>query len=101
MRMLMSVEIPNDKFNAAIKDGSAGQKIAKILESNKPEATYFTEQNGRRGAILVVEVADPSKVPALAEPWFITFNAEVKFRIAMTPDDLRRSGLDEMAKKWG
>jgi hypothetical protein len=49
---------------------------------------------------LVVNVADPSAVPTLAEPWFLTFNAEVEFRIAMTPEDLARASLDALGKKW-
>jgi hypothetical protein len=47
-----------------------------------------------------VDVADPSKVPSLAEPWFLSFNADVEFHIVMTPDDLGRAGLDTMGKKW-
>src|SRR4030095_16605084 len=31
-------------------------------------AVYFTEYDGRRGAIMIVDVADPSKVTTLAEP---------------------------------
>ena len=45
-------------------------------------------------------MADPSKIPAIAEPWFLIFNADVKFRIAMTPDDLKKSDLDAAGKKW-
>ena len=47
-----------------------------------------------------MDVADPSKIPMLAEPWFLTFNADVKFRIAMTVEDLKNSGLDSLGKKW-
>jgi hypothetical protein len=70
------------------------------MEATKPEAVYFTEMNGARGAIVIVDMADPSKVPALAEPWFLTFNASVEFRVVMTPDDLKKSGLEDLAKKW-
>ena len=100
MRMLMQVQLPLEPFNAAVRDGSAGQKIQRILEATRPEAVYFTEQDGRRGAILVVDVPDPSAIPALAEPWFLTFEAEVQFRIAMTPHDLVRSNLDALGKNW-
>jgi hypothetical protein len=48
----------------------------------------------------VVNVNGPSDVPALAEPWFPTFNAEVESRIAMTPEDLSRASLDALGKKW-
>jgi hypothetical protein len=96
----MNVKIPHQAFNAAVKDGSAGAKLAKILDAIKPEAAYFTEHNGQRGAVLIVDLADASKIPALAEPWFLTFQADCEFRIAMTPEDLKRSGIDAMGKKW-
>jgi hypothetical protein len=98
--MLMHVRFPLEPFNSAVRNGTAGEKIQRILESVKPEAVYFTEQNGHRGGTLVVNVKDSSEVPALAEPFFLTFNAEVEFRIAMTPEDLARSGLDALGKKW-
>ncbi|HUJ89520.1 MAG TPA: hypothetical protein VLX12_04930 [Syntrophorhabdales bacterium] len=100
MRMLMHVKIPHEEFNAAVRDGSAGQKINRILEETKPEAVYFTEYDGERGAIMIVDVKEPSKVPAYSEPWFLLFNADVEFHIVMTPDDLGRAGLDTLGKKW-
>ncbi|MBZ5590844.1 MAG: panthothenate synthetase [Acidobacteriia bacterium] len=100
MRMLMHVQLPLEPFNTAVRDGTAGQKMQRILEAIKPEAAYFSEQNGKRGGTLVVNVKDPSDVPMLAEPWFLTFNAEVEFRIAMTPEDLARANLDALGKKW-
>jgi hypothetical protein len=100
MRMLMNIKLPHQPFNAAVKDGSAGAKLSRILEAIKPEAVYFTEQNGQRGAILIVDLPDASKVPVLAEPWFLLFQADVEFRVVMSPDDLKRSGIDEMGRKW-
>jgi hypothetical protein len=100
MRMLMYLQFPLEPFNTAVRDGSAGQKIQRILEAIQPEAAYFTDQNGHRGATLVVNVKDPSDVPTLAEPWFLTFNAHVEFRIAMTPEDLAHANLDALGKKW-
>jgi hypothetical protein len=50
---------------------------------------------------LVVNVDDASKIPTYAEPWFLTFDADVKFRPVMTPDDLSRAGLEALGKKWG
>jgi len=100
MRMLMQVRIPPEVFNAATRDGSVGEKINRILEATKPEAVYFTTQRGHRGAILVIDLPDPSKIPAFAEPWFLLFNADVELQIAMTPDDLRKGGLEALGKKW-
>ena len=100
MRMLVHVKIPNQDFNAAVRDGTVGRKVNRILEETKSEAVYFTEYNGQRGAVMIVNVADPSKIPGIAEPWFLTFNATVEFHVVMTPEDLGRAGLDELGKKW-
>jgi hypothetical protein len=101
MRMLMDVQLPLEPFNTAVRDGSAGPKIRQIIEAITPEVAYFSERNGRRGGTFVVNVSDPSQIPTLAEPWFLTFNAQVEFHVAMTPEELGRAGLETMANDWG
>lgn len=100
MRIMLDILLPHEPFNTLVKNGSAGAKIKTILDDMKPEAVYFSEYDGRRGAIIIVDLADPSKVPSLAEPWFLTFNADVRFRIAMLPEDLEKAGLIELGKRW-
>ena len=100
MRMLLDITIPHEPFNSLLRQGVAGKKLNDILDALKPEAAYFSEHDGKSGGMLVVDMADASKIPALAEPWFLTFNADVKFRVAMTPDDLKKGGLDALGKKW-
>lgn len=100
MRMLVHAKIPHEKFNAAVKDGTAGKKIQRVLDETRPEAVYFTEYNGQRGAIMIVNVDDPSKIPTFTEPWFLLFDADVEFHIVMSPEDLGRAGLDALGKKW-
>ena len=101
MRMTIDFNLPLEPFNTLVRNGTAGQKIQQILEDIKPEAVYFSERNGQRGGILIVDVADPSKVPSIAEPFFLTFNASVEFHIVMAPEELAQAGLDELGKKWG
>jgi hypothetical protein len=98
--MLFYITLPNAPFNAAVKDGTVGAKLGRILEAIKPEAIYFTDHDGQRGAVAIIEVADVSKIPALCEPWFLTFDAKVETRIAMTPEDLKNSGLDSIGRSW-
>lgn len=100
MRMLMHVDLPLEPFNSAVRDGTAGEKIQRILAEIEPEAAYFSEQGGKRGGVLVVDVETPSDVPRLAEPWFLTFEASVRFRICMTPEDLGKAGLEELGAEW-
>jgi len=100
MRMLLNVKFPHQKFNEAVRNGTADSTLNAILEATKPEAAYFTEQNGQRSAILIVDLPDASKIPTLAEPWFLAFEADVEFHIAMTQEDLEKAGLNELGKKW-
>lgn len=100
MKMLLSVAIPHEPFNSLVRNGKAGEVIAHILETIRPEVAYFTEQDGTRGGIFVVDVKNPSDVPALAEPFFLNFQANCKFRILMSPEDLQKAGLEEIGKKW-
>lgn len=101
MRMLLNVKIPHAEFNAAVRNGTAGEKLQKILQETRPEAAYFTEEEGHRAAILIVNIDHPSQVPSFAEPWFLGFNADVEFKIVMTPADLQEAGLAALGKKWG
>ncbi|CAB3725139.1 panthothenate synthetase [Trinickia soli] len=100
MRMLLNIRIPHEPFNAFVRDGSVGALIERILEETKPEAAYFTEQNGTRGAILVVDLEEPSHIPKFSEPWFLTFNADCEFRVVMLAEDLKKSGLEMLGSKW-
>ncbi len=101
MRMLLNVTIPHEPFNTLVREKKVGAILRSILEELKPEAVYFTEENGTRGAVLVIDVADQSRVPSFAEPFFLNFNADCRFRIAMSPEDLGRAGLEELGEKWG
>ena len=101
MKMLLSVEFPLEPFNSLVRSGKAGEIMGRILETIKPEMAYFTEQDGKRGGIFVVNVNSPSDIPFLAEPFFLKFQAGCKFRILMSPEDLQKAGLEELGKKWG
>ena len=100
MRVILRATLPLEPFNTAVRNGTAGATLNRIVEDAKPEAVYFTEIDGCRTAILVINIERESEIPAYAEPWFLSFNAECRFRIAMTPEDLAQAGLEELGKKW-
>ena len=101
MRVLMQVQNPHGNFNAAVRDGSAGAKLTEIIESIGPESVYFTEMDGKRTALLIVDMEDASQIPSLAEPFFLAFEADVRFHILMSPEDLAKADLEELGNKWG
>ena len=100
MKMLVTVTCPIEPFNTLVRNGTAGEILGRVVDDIKPESIYFTEIDGHRGAVMVVEVPDPSHVPAIAEPWFLNFEANCEFRSAMSPDDLMKSDLNKLAEKW-
>jgi hypothetical protein len=100
MRMLMNVRIPHEPFNTLVKEGTVGEIIRRILDDLKPESIYFPEQGGTRGVVAIKDEDDPSRMPSFSEPFFLNFNADCEFRIAMSPEDLGKAGLDELGKKW-
>ncbi len=100
MRFIFKFSYPPEKFNQAVLDGTADQKIAEILEETKPEAAYFFADSGRRTGLFVVDLADTSEIPKISEPWLLNFDATVEFIPTMTPADLREAGLDAIGRKW-
>jgi hypothetical protein len=100
MKMLLTVDIPHEPFNSLMRSGKVGEVIGRILETIKPEACYFSEQDGRRGAVLVVDVQAASDLPAFSEPFFLNFQADCKFRILMNVQDLQKADLPAIGKKW-
>jgi hypothetical protein len=100
MRMMLTASIPNEPFNSLVRSGEANSVMKDILTELKPEAAYFVEEDGKRCAVLIIDVADQSRIPSFAEPFFLKFNAECRFRIAMVAEDLGKAGLEEIGKKW-
>ena len=101
MRMLMIAKSPLEPFNSRVKDGSAGRTLRAVIEELRPEAVYFTEIDGKRTCVMVVDLKDASQIPSVAEPFFLNFNASVEFHPVMSPEDLAKAGLSELGKKWG
>jgi hypothetical protein len=98
--MLMQLRFPLEPFNTLVKNGTAGRKMQQIMEDIKPEAAYFFESNGQRGGTLIVDLAEPSRMPFFGEPFFLTFNASVEFHPVMSSEDLGKAGMEDLARKW-
>jgi hypothetical protein len=103
MRFLLKVNIPNDAGNAAARAGTLDKTIKTILDEQKPEAVYFTDDRGQRCGYLFIEMADASQIPAFAEPWFLAFNAQIELHPVMTPADLANAapGIAGAVERFG
>ncbi len=101
MRFLLKVTIPVEAGNAHAKDGFAA--LAQIVGELQPEAAYFVAQDGHRTALLFIHMDEPSQLPAVAEPFFLAFNAEVECTPAMIAEDLMKAGpaVAQAVEKYG
>ena len=103
MRFLLKVNIPVESGNAAAKAGKLGATVQSILADLKPEAAYFAASDGQRTGFIVVDMQDTSQIPAIAEPWFLAFNASIEILPVMVPEDLAKAGgaIEKAVKKYG
>lgn len=102
MRFLLKVNIPVETGNAAARAGKLGETIRAILTELKPEAVYFTDNNGQRSGFIFLEMQDASQIPAIAEPWMLALNASIELHPVMVPDDLTKAGsaIEAAVKKF-
>ncbi len=103
MRMLLKANLPNDSANELARKGKLGSTIQAIVGEMKPEAAYFTEDEGQRTAYVFFDMKDSSELPGIAEPWFLGLNARITVRPAMSPEDLGKAaaGIEAAVKKFG
>jgi hypothetical protein len=81
--------------NEAIKSGAMGDIIGRFVAKAKPEAAYFTLDNGQRTAYFIFDMTESAAMPALGEEMFLRLNAELSMTPVMNADELR-AGLARM-----
>ena len=103
MRFLLKVSLPIEAGNAAITNGTLGDTIKSILGEQKPEAAYFCVEDGKRTALIFLDMENGSDLPKIAEPWFLAFNAKIEITPVMTGEDLGAAGpsIGAAVKKYG
>ena len=94
MRMILKVSMPTEVMNGLMIEGKLASTMEKLLGRLQPEAAYFTAMDGERTALIVVNVAEPSELMKVAEPFFLALGAGVEFYPAMIPQDLAKGAAD-------
>ncbi|MET8505289.1 hypothetical protein ABZV60_11615 [Streptomyces sp. NPDC004787] len=97
MRMLLKVQMDTPASNEAIRQGTLRTTMEATLQKLNCEAAYFTVEDGCRTGYLFFDLADPSDLPSISEPFFMDLHAKIHYSPVMNPEDLRK-GLDALAR---
>ena len=103
MRFLVKATMPVEAGNALVQDPNFGKRLESIVTDLKPETVYFAVADGQRAIYLIVNAADASQTPAIAEPLWLSFNADVEITPIMTQADMTNAAplIAQAAKKYG
>ncbi|MGW1613209.1 hypothetical protein ACWCQZ_28010 [Streptomyces sp. NPDC002285] len=95
MRVLLKANLDTEKGNEAIRAGKLPQVIQELMQKIKPEAAYFTTEQGMRTMFLFFDLEDPSQMPVIAEPLFFELGAKVDYTPVMNAEDVQK-GLAQL-----
>ncbi|MDA1359684.1 hypothetical protein O1R50_08620 [Glycomyces luteolus] len=87
MRMLLKVQVPADG-GSQIPEDEWPKKLKEIMEQLKPEAAYFSPQDGMRTMMIFFDMKEVSMMPVVTQPMFEMLNAKISISPAMNLDDL-------------
>lgn len=90
MRCLMKMQMDTEAGNKAITDGTLPKIMEQMMDRIRPEASYFTTEDGYRTAFIVFDLTDTSDLPSIAEPAFTHLRARMTYTPVMSLDDLRK-----------
>ena len=97
MRVLLKASMDTEKANEAIRNGTLGKLIQEAMEQIKPEAAYFTSENGQRTAYMVFDMQDSSQMPVISEPFFMNLGAKITYTPVMNYEDVQK-GLSQLGR---
>jgi hypothetical protein len=98
MRMLLKVQVPADG-GSQIPEDEWPNKLKQIMEQLKPEAAYFSPQDGMRTMMIFFDMQEVSMMPVVTKPLFEELDAKVTLSPAMNLDDLMTGLKREMSSR--
>ncbi len=90
MRLMLKFIIPVEKGNEAAANGEIESAILAMIDQVKPEAAYFTLEDGKRAGMVIFETTDPVRLTEINEPMFAKLNAAIWIVPVLTLEDLRK-----------
>ncbi len=90
MRILVKMQIPTEAGNRMVQDPDFLKNIEDYIRNFNIEASYFTEINGERTALYVLDLQTTDQLAKAVEPLFQGFNARVEVHPAMNFEELKK-----------
>ena len=102
MKFLVKATLPVEAGNALVRDPNLQSRMDTLMGDIRPEAVYFTVEDGQRTLYLFVNVENPEDMPRIAEPLWLSWKANVTFLPAFTPEDMEKAmpAISEIVKKY-
>ncbi len=91
MLFLVKATIPVEAGNALVRDPQFSKRMETLLGAIKSQAVYFSVECGQRAIYLIVNMKDMSQLPSIAEPLWLSLNADVKFIPLMDQADMAKA----------
>lgn len=91
MRFLVEAYLPTETGNVSVLDGTLMKKIQGAVQNLKPESVYFTVKEGQRTMLAVCNIPSEDQFPALLEPLWLDFKADIRVYPVMNTSDLEKS----------
>ena len=88
MRMLLKIKFPPESGSRAVRDGSMGKAFNALQEKLKPEAAYFSMEDGMRCAYLFYDAKTLPDFVRIHEPLIQATGALVYDAPALTWEDI-------------
>ncbi|HZD34695.1 MAG TPA: hypothetical protein VE130_05780 [Nitrososphaeraceae archaeon] len=91
MRVIVRAMIPTTAGNKMVKDPNMVKNLEDYIQKFNCEAAYFTALEGMRTMVFVLDLTSPDMIPAIAEPLFQEYDANVEIHPAMNLDDVKQA----------
>jgi hypothetical protein len=98
MHTMLKVMMEVEASNKAIRDGLLPKLVQQTTELLKPEASFFTADDGQRTAYFYFDLKEASQIPSACEPWFHGTNAKIELKPVMNAEELK-AGLEKALRK--
>ncbi len=96
MRMMLKAVVGTEAGNETIRNGTIAKLVEQTMQELRPEAAYFlASEDGHRSCVLVFDLDDPSRIPAVSEPFFQSGVDRLTLQPCMNFDELQR-GLGQL-----